>query len=128
MKDFNSWNQVKINTEAQKHPHFKEGELFFARIGENVGFEACGKGDQFLRPVLVFRKFNQRTFWAIPMSTTIREGDFFVNDYFIRNTKSSILLSQIKLLDAKRLIRKIGAIPRKRLLEIGEKLKKLFPK
>lgn len=82
-------------------------EIFYAHIGENVGFEQCGKGDSFVRPVLVFKKFNNALFWGIPLSTTQNRGKYYF-DFEFKDSISVAILSQLKLFDAKRLDRKIG--------------------
>jgi hypothetical protein len=30
-------------------------------MGQNIGYETQGKGEEFLRPVLIFRKFSKNT-------------------------------------------------------------------
>jgi len=110
MKKFDDWNSVKKKTEeVQRLAHFHEGEIFYARIGENVGFEQCGKGTEFLRPILVVKKFNQRVFWGTPLSNTKKQGKFYYPVKF-KQKSSVVVLSQLKLVDSKRLVRKIGGI------------------
>ena len=55
MKNFDDWNIVKQRTEQKQHiANFKEREIFWANIGENIGFEQSGKGNDFMRPLLIF--------------------------------------------------------------------------
>ena len=37
---------------------------------ENIGFEQSGKGDEFLRPVLILKRLTKEMFFGIPLSTT----------------------------------------------------------
>jgi len=127
--DFWFWHGIKIKTDQlEKYPHFKEGEIFYAKIGRNIGYEQYGKGDQFIRPVLVVRKFNRRMFWGVPLTRTIREGLFFHTQVFIKDVLSTALLSQMRILDAKRLVRKVGAVSENDLQIITEKIKNIFEK
>ena len=43
-------------------------ENLVCHLGANVGFEQDGIGEDFLRPVLILRKFNVYMFWALPLT------------------------------------------------------------
>ena len=59
MKNFDQWNEVKKETDTNVAlPLFKEREIYNAKIGENIGFEQSGKGDEFVRPVLILKKLS----------------------------------------------------------------------
>ncbi|HAH54299.1 MAG TPA: toxin-antitoxin system protein [Flavobacterium sp.] len=126
-KDFDHWNEVKKRTEAQeKYPLFKEREIFNARIGENVGFEQCGKGDDFIRPVLILKKLTKEMFFGIPLSTAPKEGSFFFKFQFVELIESTALLAQMKLFSSKRLLNKMGMIDKENFQMLKEKLSKLI--
>ena len=111
MKKFNEWNEIKKQIdERKKSINFKEREVYWTRIGENIGFEQNGKGEQFSRPVLVLKKFTKDMFFGVPLSTTIRDGSFFHTFSFLEDKQSSALLLQAKMFDSKRLNKKIGMI------------------
>ena len=76
-------------------------------MGENVGDEENGKGDVFRRPVLVFKKFNNNIFWGMPMSTKSKESIYYMK-VTLKDVEQSVILSQLRLLDTKRLDTKIG--------------------
>ena len=120
MKNFTDWNKLKMKVEHFHTPYYFEREIYYAKIGENVGFEQCGKGDLFERPVLIFRKFSKQTFWGIPLSTTTRRGKYYFPFKFIDEKESVAILSQLKFIDSRRLDRKIG----KMSIEDHKKLKK----
>ncbi len=69
MKKFDEWNEVKKQIESKKTVYTKEGEIYYASLGENVGFEQNGKGDTFLRPIVVYKKFGKDSILAMPLST-----------------------------------------------------------
>ena len=57
-KKFDNWNEIKKTTETIGNvPQFKVREIYHTKIGENIGFEQSGKGDEFLRPVLILKRF-----------------------------------------------------------------------
>jgi mRNA interferase MazF len=110
-QNLEKWNTIKQITEfSSKKIYFKERDIFWTRLGENIGFEQNGKGDEFQRPVLVLKKYTNDMFLGIPLSTTKRNGSFFFQFSFQNNDISTALLVQHKLYSKKRLIKKIGMI------------------
>lgn len=110
-KNFQIWNNKKGTIdEKEARVFFHEREIWFSHLGTNVGFEQDGKGDNFGRPVIIFRKFNNEVFWGIPLTTRNKGGRFYVNIDLGDSTQRMAILSQLRLLDAKRLYQKIGVI------------------
>jgi mRNA interferase MazF len=71
-KDFDRWNKLKkaINaSEESERVYFHEGDIWWARLGVNVGYEIDGKDRDFSRPVIVLKKYNQYSFLALPLTT-----------------------------------------------------------
>jgi mRNA interferase MazF len=122
---FKQWTKLKIKTHlSERIIYFREKEIWWASVGANIGFEQNGKNENFERPILVFRKFGKDMLWAIPLTSKIKEGIFYFD---IRHLgfKSSLILSQLKLLSSKRLIRKIGIIPANDFVNIKDAVIKL---
>lgn len=72
-------------------PNFKEGDVWWCAFGENVGVEINGK-ENFLRPVLVFKKYNRFSFLGIPLtSKTYRYGSWYVHFYFHDREQVAVL-------------------------------------
>lgn len=110
-KDFQKWHFKKSDLHKNRvRPSFHEREVWFCYLGINIGFEQDGKGELFGRPVIIFRKFNNQVFWAIPLTTKIKRNIF----HLAVDLKDSIfrmaILSQLRLIDSKRLYQKIGFI------------------
>ena len=110
-KDFDKWNNDKKGLDHKsKNVFFHDREVWWCKIGVNVGFEQDGKGDRFARPVLVVKKFNNEIFWGVPLSTKIKQTKFYapvdIGDGEIR----CAIISQMRLFDGKRLMDKIGVI------------------
>lgn len=110
-KDFQKWHNKKSGIDRkERRVFFHEREIWFGHLGTNVGFEQDGKGENFGRPVVVFRKFNNEVFWGIPLTTRNKGGKFYVPIDLGDGIHRMAILSQLRLLDAKRLYQKIGVI------------------
>jgi len=126
-EDFNFWNEQKQRAHFDKQrPFFHEQEVWFCALGANIGFEQDGRGEWFLRPVLILRKFNNEIFWALPMTKNIKQGAYYVAVSFREKEQSTLILSQIRLVDAKRLVYKAGAIKRQDFETIKERIRQLL--
>ncbi|MCI4405952.1 MAG: type II toxin-antitoxin system PemK/MazF family toxin [Sulfuricurvum sp.] len=127
MKKFDEWNEVKKQVDTRSNIiQFKEREVYWASVGENVGFEQNGKGVDFARPVLVIKKLNKNLFFGVPLSTQSRMGSFFFEFELLPNQKSTALLVQAKVYDAKRLAKKIGMIKEEEFKLLKDNLKNLL--
>lgn len=126
MKDFNRWNELKkkIDEEDSLPDNFpKEGEVWMSSVGVNIGYEQNGSEDNFSRPMLIIKKFNNHMFWAIPLSTKQKDFDFYFNFTDPNGQKVSAILAQMKLVSVKRLKRDIYIMPKELFDQIIEKLK-----
>ena len=123
-KDFDIWNDLKkgINSSDATGIYFNEGEIWWCHIGINIGLEQNGKGKNFSRPVLIFKKFNRCICWVLPLSQKFRSGSFFFPLLSESNTIRMAILPQMKLIDAKRLIKKIDSISRQESRFVTEKI------
>jgi mRNA interferase MazF len=133
-KDYKTWTPIKktLNNTDEPRLFFHEREIWYCHLGENVGFEQDGRGDQFLRPVVIIRKFNNDVFWGVPLTRTKKDLPFYFpfiiqSDTEAHVEKSTAVLSQVRLIDAKRLRRMIGYISEKDIVLLKKKLKALLP-
>ncbi len=131
-KDFQKWHTKKSEINViKKSPFFHEREIWFCYLGTNVGFEQDG-GGEFLRPVVIFKKFNNDIFWAILLTKSDKKKEKNVDRYyyafsFVPQINSVAILSQIRLMDAKRLSRHIGTMTEDNFEDLNKKLKALLP-
>jgi len=127
LKKFNEWNELTQTLNKKENIiNFKEREIYWGSLGENIGSEQNGKGKDFSRPILVVKKLNKQLFFSVPLSTTIRDGSYFYNFNFFENQQSSALLVQAKIFDLKRIDQKIGMINKNDFLKLKEKLRVLL--
>ena len=127
-KDYKIWHEVKlkINNSESVPALFNEREIWYCHLGENVGYEQDGKGVGYLRPVLIFKKFNKEIFWGLPLTSTLKTLPFYSAISFREGTNSSVILSQIRLVDAKRLNNRIGIISHNDYKKIVSQFKDLL--
>ncbi len=126
MQQFDNWNQTKKKIERKKRIYFHIREIWFIKIGKNIGDEQDGKGENFLRPVLILKKFNKNIFLGIPLTSSSKKGKFYFNFQFLEDIKSIAILSQIRLFDAKRLAYCKGKIKNKDFKNLKKKLCKVI--
>lgn len=110
LKWFNDWANLKIKLHfSERELYFKERQIWWASLGQNIGSEQNGKHGNFERTVLIFKKFNKQTFLGIPISTKIKTGAHrFV---FSQDGKQFCLnMSQMRVMSSKRLLRLVGHI------------------
>jgi mRNA interferase MazF len=112
-KDFDTWNKEKKLVDKKtvnRDLFFYPREIWWCSTGLNIGVEANGKHENFERPMLIIKKFNADMIWALPI-TTREKQDRYHYQLEHEDLKSWIILSQIKTISTKRLLRKISSIP-----------------
>lgn len=128
-KDFDEWNIIKKEIELGKNnpdKFPKVGEVWMSAIGKNIGFEQNGSGDNFSRPVLIIKKFNNHMFWTASLSTKQKKFDFYFNYTDPNGQNVSAILAQLKLTSVKRLSRKIYDMSNTTFEEIKQKIRALI--
>jgi GDP-L-fucose synthase len=126
-KNFDSWNNLKKTIHHNKKTiGFSQYEIIFMKIGTNIGYEQDGKGKDFLRPVLVYKKFNNNVFYGIPLTSKAKNNKFHFEFEYKKNIKSFAILSQLRLFDIKRAKYKDGKISKKDFFKLQDKLQELI--
>lgn len=123
---YDQWNEIKkfINKNSN-NVFFKERDIFYLKMWKNVWYEQNWKWEHFVRPVIILKKFNNYLFWAIPLTTQVKNWKYYHNFEFNWITQTAIL-SQIKLFDSKRLMEKKWMLWKIEFLQIKEKVKGLL--
>lgn len=112
--EFQEWHEKKSDIESKLYRrYFHEREIWWCSIGANVGYEQNGKGKNFARPVVILRKFSNEVFWGIPLTTKIRTGKYYVPIDIGDGRLRTATISQLKLIDGKRIYEKLGDISKK---------------
>lgn len=112
IKKFDEWNSLKtaINNKSCQPLFFSERELWWCSIGVNIGIEIDGKNKLFERPILILKVLNRDMVWCLPITSSNKAGNKFYFDFKIGDQVYSINLGQMRTIDTRRLIRKIGCI------------------
>jgi mRNA interferase MazF len=111
MKDFDRWNKDKKILDAKIHGQtYRVRDIWWCAIGLNVGSEQDGKNEYFRRPVLIIKGISRELCLIAPLTTSDYEHPYRINIGSITGKKSKVILSQIKVIDTKRLITKIATL------------------
>lgn len=117
-----SWVGVKASLFRKKQELvLRQGQIWWSNIGMNVGEESYGKGDDFARPVLIFKKFSSDSFLGLPLTSKKKEGTWYA-EIDVNGEPGWIMLNQARILDKKRLIERLSIVK----IEDFEVVKKKF--
>ncbi|MFA6195936.1 MAG: type II toxin-antitoxin system PemK/MazF family toxin [Sulfurimonas sp.] len=130
MQEYDKWNEVKKETIQNKRKlGIKPREIFWVKIGQNIGDEEYGKGEIFSRPVLVVRQLTSDLFIGIPITTALKDDDYFHLFEFDTKkgvSKNSAMILQLRTYSKKRITDKIGKINIDDFKKIQDKLIKMI--
>lgn len=123
-----NWHRIKgeINKKKQAPVFFQEREIWFVSLGANVGFEQDGKGNKFLRPVLILKKFNNFICWCVPVSESLKSSEYYFQFISPKGKVNSAIISQLRLIDAKRLLYRMGFMKKEDFGQLKRKLTQLL--
>lgn len=125
-KNFDKWNKEKqFVNKKEAIQEFSNGEVWWVKFGINIGSEQDGIGDDFERPVVILKKFSSSTFLSVPLTTKKKENKYRV-DLSANNNQSYAIVDQMRVLDSRRLIRKIGQADSVEFTKLKMAVNKLF--
>jgi mRNA interferase MazF len=107
-KDFDGWNEIKKKTNAENPRLYTVREIWWCRFGVNVGTEQDGRGKWYVRPCIILRGFGPDACLVAPLTTSTREHPLRVSVGAVDGREARANLSQIRVIDTRRLERKIG--------------------
>lgn len=124
---FKKWTEIKIQLHIQERRriYFKEREIWWCSLGVNIGFEQDGKNEWFERPVLILKKFNHEVLWILPLTSQAKQGIFY-HSFSHDGKTSTAILSQLRLISSKRLLRKIRTLSYSEFEMVRNKIKDLL--
>jgi len=94
-------------------------DIWWCSLGINIGREIYGKGDDFLRPVLIINNQIDNMFIGIPLTSKLYSGLHKKFVFTVDGRKHGVLFYQIRSFDRRRLVKKIYRLSK-------NKYKKLF--
>lgn len=120
-KDFDTWNGLKkIVNLSGKERFVHVREIWWFSSGVNVGFEIDGKNNLFERPGLILKVHNKNTITIIPI-TSNKEEQYYSYNFNHNDQIQSAILSQAKMIDVKRLTRKLGFLDENNFIKLSQK-------
>ena len=107
-KSFDAWNEIKKKTNAEEPRLYTVREIWWCRFGANIGTEQDGSGEWYVRPCIILRGFGPNACLIVPLTTSTREHSLRVSIGMVDGQEARANLSQIRVIDTRRLERKIG--------------------
>ena len=105
-KDFEGWNARKKLHKHAVGPFYHKREIWWCSLGVNVGFEQDGTGRNYDRPVVVVKGFNPHVVFGVALTGRKKQARYHVPVGKVEGKEASAILSQVRLIDTKRLVRK----------------------
>ena len=105
---------------------YSKRDIWWCSLGVNVGFEQDGTGKSYERPVVVLRGFSRAVCLVIPLTTSTKENKYHVALGDIDSKPAAAIISQIRLVDTKRFIDKIGMLDKVKFEEMKNAVKALL--
>src|SRR3989344_4833044 len=125
-KAFDKWNEVKKETHSEKPRLYTVREIWWCRLGVNVGSEQDGGAALFLRPVVIMRGFGSDACLVVPLTTSAREHPLRIPVGDVQGEKARANISQIRVIDTRRLVEKVGFLDERLFLELKKHVKSLL--
>lgn len=126
-KDFNVWNIDKQEIHNQgENKLYGAREIWWCYLGVNIGFEQDGSGASAERPVLILKGFSKHVCFVIPLTTSVKKNPYHFPLGKVAGRDSFAIMSQLRLIDTKRLINKVGMVEKSMFEEIRKTAKELL--
>ena len=124
-KDFDGWNREKQALDAGETKTFcHQREIWWCALGVNIGSEQDGTGKNFDRPMVVIRGFNRSIFLGVALTGQKKEGKYYFPIGLVEGREASAILSQVRLIDTRRLVRKMTTLDEVTFQELKNALRR----
>lgn len=126
IKDFDRWNvRKKAIHNSGENKFYRIREIWWCSLGVNVGFEQDGTREEKSRPILILKGLSKNTCLVIPLTTSVSQHSMRVFLGKVDNKNASAIISQMRVIDTKRLFRKIKNLNKEKFEEIKKAVKGL---
>ncbi|WP_439372676.1 type II toxin-antitoxin system PemK/MazF family toxin [Bradyrhizobium sp. DASA03120] len=106
-KNFDAWNELKKKTDAEQPRLYTVREVWWCRLGVNVGTEQDGRGEWYVRPCVILRGFGPDACLVVPLTTSTRDHPLRISVGSVDGREARANLSQLRVVDTRRLERKV---------------------
>ncbi len=126
-KDFDEWNKTKKTIHDNgEYKLYHAREIWWCSLGINIGFEQDGSKEEYRRPVLILKGLSKKTCFVIPLTTATQDHPLRPSIGLVEGKEARVLLSQMRMIDNKRLVRKIGYLDKGIFENIQKAVKNLI--
>lgn len=125
-KNFDAWNVVKKKTDIENTRLYTAREIWWCRLGVNVGTEQDGSDENFVRPVLIVRGFGPSACVVVPLTTSPRVHAMRIAIGEVDGKQARANISQLRVVDARRLGEKICFLSKAHFDSVRKAVKNLF--
>lgn len=128
--EFIEWTKKKFRyhtTKQKEKIYVHEGQIWWAALGKNVGFEMDGKHGLFHRPVLILKKYNEHICFVLPITTQVKNPlPWYQVCISGHRKRRAVNLSQGRTISSKRLLEKQADLSLSELRVIRQFFQKQF--
>lgn len=121
-KNFDDWSKYKKDLNQGNVKLYKARDIWWCSLGINVGYEQDGTGGDFDRPVVILKGFSK----IVPLTTSTKANPYHLSLGQVDSRDSFAIVSQIRLIDTRRLIDKIGMLDKVKFEELKNTVKNIF--
>jgi len=126
-KDFDRWNTDKKRIHASGEIKlYREREVWWLSLGLNVGYEQDGTSKEYQRPVLILKGFSRFVCLIIPLTTSKKKNPYHVSAGIVDGKEAFAIISQLRLVDTRRLVNKVCTLNREVFEDIRKAVKAIL--
>ena len=125
-KDFDQWNTRKKEINDENSNFYHERDIRWCSLGINIGFEQDGTSEAYRRPVLIIKGFSRHVCLIVPLTTSKKKNPYHINVGIIEEKEALAILSQIRLIDTKRLHDRLTILDKDKFEEIRKAIRSLI--
>lgn len=125
-KQFDDWNQKKKILNESVGKLYKSREIWWCSLGVNLGYEQDGTGKEFHRPVVIIKGLSKQVCLIVPLTTSEKINPYHVSLGIVAGKNSFAIISQIRLIDTRRLVDKVGMLNEEVFIELKNRLREIF--
>ena len=126
MKNFDLWNIKKKEIDDSESNFYKTRDIRWCSLGVNIGYEQDGTSDSYKRPVLVIKGFSRHVCLVIPLTTSKKKNPYHIDIGIIDGTEAFVIISQLRLIDTKRLHDRLAILNMEKFDEIRKAIRNLI--
>lgn len=125
-KDFDKWNSRKKELNEIEPNFYHSREVRWCSLGINIGFEQDGTSEAYKRPVLIVKGFSRHVCLVVPLTTSPKKNPYHFGVGNIEGQEAFAILSQIRLIDTKRLHARLAVLGKDKFEEIRKAIRDLI--